>query len=324
MILIISHNDDDHAVSVMEKLKQRKQNFHLLDLADFPINSELSCSYLDVNRFSMKIKNKFIELNETKVAWWRRPNGITIHKEIQNNEDIQFAFNESYLAISGLWNSLECAWVNNPSFDDVASKKVYQLKLAKEIGFKIPKTLITNSVTELSRFRKKIDGELIYKAFSATQNSWRETRVLQDKDLEKIIDLKYAPVIFQEYIKAKSDLRVTVIGDKIFCAEVIAQKTTYEYDYRVQLTDSIIQEHQLPKRISSQILDFMSTLGLKYGALDFRLTDEKEYIFLEINTSGQWKFIEEKSNLRITDAFVDYLVMLDEENTTNNTKNSMS
>jgi hypothetical protein len=40
----------------------------------------------------------------------------------------------------------------NPTRDDVAHHKVYQLRVAQDLGLRIPQTLITSSPDEASRF----------------------------------------------------------------------------------------------------------------------------------------------------------------------------
>ena len=54
----------------------------------------------------------------------------------------------------------------------------------------------------------------------------------------------------------------------------------------------------------------MAALGLVYGAIDMRLTEEGEYVFLEVNPAGQWLFIEQRTGQPITAAVTDRLVAL--------------
>jgi glutathione synthase/RimK-type ligase-like ATP-grasp enzyme len=55
----------------------------------------------------------------------------------------------------------------------------------------------------------------------------------------------------------------------------------------------------------------MDRLGLVYGAIDMRLTPEGEYVFLEINPTGQWLFIEAATGQPIAAAFADLLIQHD-------------
>jgi glutathione synthase/RimK-type ligase-like ATP-grasp enzyme len=57
---------------------------------------------------------------------------------------------------------------------------------------------------------------------------------------------------------------------------------------------------ELPETLQTQCLDLMKRLGLNYGALDFILSENGDYIFLEINCAGQYLWIEQKTDLRIS------------------------
>jgi glutathione synthase/RimK-type ligase-like ATP-grasp enzyme len=51
----------------------------------------------------------------------------------------------------------------------------------------------------------------------------------------------------------------------------------------------------------------MARLGLSFGALDFVLTPDGRFVFLEINPNGQWMWLDDKLGFGITDAVVDWL-----------------
>jgi glutathione synthase/RimK-type ligase-like ATP-grasp enzyme len=51
----------------------------------------------------------------------------------------------------------------------------------------------------------------------------------------------------------------------------------------------------------------MARLGLSFGALDFVLTPDGRYVFLEINPNGQWMWLDDKLGFGITNAVVDWL-----------------
>lgn len=68
------------------------------------------------------------------------------------------------------------------------------------------------------------------------------------------------------------------------------------------------KQHKLPSDIESLLLKYMRTLGLEYGAIDMKLTDDGTYHFLEINTAGQFLFIEQQTQLPISDALAEHLV----------------
>jgi glutathione synthase/RimK-type ligase-like ATP-grasp enzyme len=64
----------------------------------------------------------------------------------------------------------------------------------------------------------------------------------------------------------------------------------------------------LPSAIQAKLLALMDRLGLVFGCVDIILTPAGEYVFLEVNPSGQWGWIEDKTGMPITSALVDLLL----------------
>ena len=148
---------------------------------------------------------------------------------------------------------------------------------------------------------------MIYKAFSATETEWRETRLLREEELAQLENVKYAPVIFQSYIEADVDLRITVVGDKIFPAAIHSQDTSYKVDFRMDIGQARIESATLPTDVEAKLFALMNRLGLVYGAIDMRRRPDGSHVFLEVNPSGQWLFIERSSGQPITAALAELL-----------------
>jgi hypothetical protein len=315
VIVLVSHPGDEHATAVRTALEERKVRHYLLDTSQFPIHSSLSIRYSGIGKpdaGSFLYRNGAggaVSLNDARVVWWRRPMPFTLHDEVADPTHRTFAHNEITEAVSGLWHCLDAAWINPPDRDEVASHKVYQLKVAQSVGLPIPETLVTNDPAEARGFAARHGCErTIYKSFLALETAWRETRLLRPEELGLLDNVRFAPVIFQEYIPADIDLRITVIGRRIFAAAVHSQNTSYKVDYRMEMNNTTIEPHRLPPAVEHKLFDLMQRLGLVYGAIDLRRRPDGTYVFLEINTSGQWLFIEERTGQPITQAFVDALI----------------
>lgn len=312
MILIVSTANDLHAQKITQELDLMGANYRLLDLAHFPKESALTINYGGKQKnkaFKFEYENEeTLNLEDVKVAWWRRPQGFAMHDDVQRDSHRNFAFGECHEAVSGLWHALNVHWVNNPSNDNVAHRKAYQLRVAQEIGLRIPETCITSNPTDARHFlnNSKIEKK-ICKSFSATVEEWRETRLVTVEEEKMLPNVKYAPVIFQEYIEAQYDIRITVIGEHIFPAAIYSQETEYKIDMRMDIGNARMEAVKLPKSIEDKLRLLMKKLGLVYGAIDFRLTPEGEYVFLEINPAGQWLFVEDCTKQPITKTFASYL-----------------
>ena len=315
MILIISHHADLHATTVLDHLTRAGAEAVLFDTARFPREIRLDITHQTGQRSTATtvINGTRLDMSAVRSVWWRRPLPFEVPADVTESEDRGFAYGECHAAITGLWSYLDAYWVNNPERDEVAARKAYQLKVAAGLGLRVPRTLITNDPTSADAF---IESEgaagTIYKAFSATEQSWRETRLLRPEERAHLGALRFAPVIFQEHIRADIDLRITIIGDAIFPAEIISGETDYHVDFRMTMYSAPIRAHVLPDKVIGQLRAFMAALGLVYGAIDMRLTPDGEYVFLEVNPAGQWLFIEERTGQPITAALADHLMKFDQ------------
>lgn len=198
--------------------------------------------------------------------------------------------------------------MNPPAFDEVASRKAFQLRVAAELGLEVPRTLITSDPTRARAFVEEIGlGNTVFKTFSCTHAVWRETRVVRDAEMEAVDAVRYAPVIFQEYVPAEVDLRVTIVGDRIFPAAIHSQGTDYPIDFRMSLGQALTEPVELPAEVRQRLSALTARLGLAYAAIDMRRRPDGRYVFLEVNTAGEFLFVEERTGQPIARAVADWL-----------------
>jgi glutathione synthase/RimK-type ligase-like ATP-grasp enzyme len=310
VIVIISHPADPHATRVLEMLRQKGEQVLLLDLTDLPDKAKVTFDYqrgqLQAVQYCSEAAG-VCDLLQAKSVWWRRPQAPNLTAVVDPNIHL-FTQNEWQEAINGLWQLMAAPWMNPPARDEVAGRKAYQLKVAAELGWRIPRTLITSDPDRARMFiAAQGPGRVIYKTFSCTPAIWRETRLVGSKEMDLLEHVRLAPVIFQEYIAGGVDLRVTVVGQKVFPAAIDAQSTNYPTDFRMSLGQANTGPAQLPGAVADSLLALMDRLGLVYGAVDLRRTPEGEHVFLEINTAGEFLFVEERTHQPISGAVADWL-----------------
>jgi glutathione synthase/RimK-type ligase-like ATP-grasp enzyme len=64
----------------------------------------------------------------------------------------------------------------------------------------------------------------------------------------------------------------------------------------------------LPPEVHERCVRLVEQLELCYGAIDMILTPDGRYVFLEINPSGQYLWIEQETGLPISAAICDFLM----------------
>jgi glutathione synthase/RimK-type ligase-like ATP-grasp enzyme len=312
MIVVTSHERDEHAAGVVGRLRSTGHPVALVDTAAYPQRTTLSLHYDGAyTRGVLTSDGQPIRVEEVGAVWWRRPQPYELDPELDASAS-SFAFTECHEAISGMWHSLDAAWVNPPASDEVAHHKPLQLARAQEVGLQVPRTLVTNDPDEARSFVDSLGpGRTVYKTFVATEENWRETRLVRSDEIALLDAVRLAPVIFQEYVEAEADLRVTVIGDQLWPTRIVPGRGSYAVDYRMDLGAAEFSPTHLPDDVAEKLMLLMKRLDLVYGAVDLRRTAEGEHVFLEVNPAGEWLFVEERTGQPLTEAMADLLVSLD-------------
>lgn len=309
-ILVVSHTHDFHAGEVLAHLARAGADAVLFDTGRIPRETPLTLGFeAEGWRGATRVDGRAIDLAQVGAVWWRRPQAFALHSDVIGADDQGFALGETHAAVTGLWTLLAAGWINEPDADERASRKVWQLEVARRAGLTIPRTLITSDPKAAREFVSSLPGGAIYKAFSATERTWRETRLLDDAAADKLEAVRFAPVIFQEYIPAVADLRITAVGGRLFPA-AIRVREKFRYDFRMAIDDMDIAPYELSQAIHDALLAMMTTMNLEYGAFDMRLTADGRCVFLEVNPAGQWLFVEHKTGQPIGLAMAERLIAL--------------
>lgn len=295
---------------VLERLASWGHETFLFDIADLPDSATLTVDFRDPARPRARVAHATsgpVDLSRASAVWWRRPQLVSLDA-VTDPDARGFTYGEWHEALYGLWQLLDCPWMNPPPEDERASRKAGQLAAAARLGFRVPDTLMTSDAAEARAFIARHGvGRTIYKIFSATHQVWRETRLVQEADLPLLDALRVAPVIFQEYVPAVADLRITVVGDEVYPMAIDTRGTRYEVDFRVSLQEAVVTRWDLPAEVVDAIHRLMAHFGLVYGAIDMRVTEGGDYYFLEVNTAGEFLFAEHRCGLPLTDAVAGWL-----------------
>jgi glutathione synthase/RimK-type ligase-like ATP-grasp enzyme len=312
VILVISYPDEDHTMKVVDLLKKAGQEVQILNLSDFPARATLTLSWSPKGEpiYTVEGPDYQVNLSAVRVAWWRRVLPFDIEPGIRDPAKRAFSESETSQAVNGALDALDCTWVNPRCADESAHRKPFQWEIARRVGLSLPRTLVTNDPHAARHFIEEVGiGKTVFKAFLAMMEAWRETRLIEPQDMAHLDSIRYAPVIFQEYIEG-IDLRIIIVGNQIFTAEIDARETSYPVDMRMSLGEAIVRPIELPLEVRNLLLSFMRSIGLTYGAIDMRRTAKDEFFFLEVNPAGQWLFVEERTGLPVSQAMADLLAFL--------------
>ncbi|MBB2911293.1 glutathione synthase/RimK-type ligase-like ATP-grasp enzyme [Streptosporangium becharense] len=320
-VLVLTCDDDPHADHVRRLLDRRGARTTVFDNRDYLLRAHVELAYTarGLARRLLHTESGTLDLDSLTALWWRRPGWPEAHPAITDPSVAEYAVREGVHLISDLWEHLTCRMV--PARESVfqrAEHKPSQLTLAAELGFEIPETLIATQADALWDFHNRHDGRIVTKTLglprvenlAAGHTVIRKCDFVSARDLAYAEALRFCPVIVQEYVPKRLELRVTVVGRRVFAAEIHSQDSNRAMvDWRrYDLGGTPHLVHRLPDEVAERCLAMTDRLGLSYGAFDLVLTPDDRYVFLEINPNGQWLWIEELTGLPISEAVCDLLL----------------
>jgi glutathione synthase/RimK-type ligase-like ATP-grasp enzyme len=101
-----------------------------------------------------------------------------------------------------------------------------------------------------------------------------------------------------------------VVGKRVFAAEIhsqVSNRTRFDWR-RYDLRTTPHRPHELPPDVARRCIELTAQLRLAYAAIDLILTPDDRYVFLELNSAGEYGWIEDLTGLPISQAIADYLL----------------
>ncbi len=289
-ILILSSMYDFSTDLVVQRLENNGDAFIRLNkeqLSDYEI-------FLDPVNATLRVKGVYVdvETSNIKSVWFRQPVFLrnTPGRTIDINEQLSLSQWNAFLR--GLMVFDKAYWMNWPQATYAAESKPYQLMTAKKMGFSVPQTIISNALgfdrLPSTNFIIKSMDTVLLKENDDCYFTYTSKANPEDFSLDKT---RQAPITFQEYIENKLDIRVTVVGSKVYAVAIKSNGNAISDDWRTLKKDDLeYVDIELPVRIKKLCIDYVKFLGLNYGAIDFIKTKD-EYIFIEINPTGEWGWL---------------------------------
>jgi glutathione synthase/RimK-type ligase-like ATP-grasp enzyme len=319
--LIPTEPDDTHAILTKIGLESMGHEVRFLFTADQPTKLKNSV-LIDNDSYQWRSTDKYSSIvdNHYDVVWWRRARKPYLPKDITHPSDYKFVVRENVLFYEALTNNMapNAWWVNTKDAATRANAKLLQLKLASECGMTIPTTLCSNDPQDIRYFLLKHEANgVIYKPLCT--NFWFEEQQIKISHTTKLSFLELptnkvlqtTPGIFQQEIKKKHELRVTCFGDYIVAAKLDSQEHVEgKVDWRAIPEGKMqVEPYILPATLEEQIRQFMQKMGLVFGAIDFIVNEDNDYIFLEVNEQGQFLWLEDYNpEFKMLDIFIQFLV----------------
>lgn len=318
-VLIITHQNDNYSIeTVTKQLEEQGAEVFRFDSDIFPSKISVSqfisdneiCSYVERD-------GKKHLLDEFESIWYRRFYlGHALDREIPEmyREPI---LEESKRTLLGILETTPVFKLDDYRNVRRTSDKHLQLQIARECGLRIPNTLVTNNADDLRKFNADNESGIISKmqtSFAIYDEGVENvvfTNTMKPEHFENLEELQNSPMKFQEKIDKEVELRVTIVGDKIFPFSIDSQKLDGSKDDWRKEGVSLINDWlpcELPDDLNEKLLMLMDKLKLNYGAMDLILTPDGEYVFLEVNPVGEFFWLDRLSDGKISSAITNLLL----------------
>ncbi|HEJ2566266.1 hypothetical protein IPC1486_06115 [Pseudomonas aeruginosa] len=311
MLMLVTNRRDITTDYVVVELQRRR-------LPYFRLNTELLPQALCTmdsyprNAWSISLAGKTIRGDQVQAAYFRRPGAPEASPSPLDEGEKAYIEDEWSSFIKSLYSRLDGTWLNAPTAIFLAEDKPRQLMLAHELGFNVPFTRITNDIAAARQVTEA--GAAIGKPLRQALLVGDRERVIFTTRLEYIRDgdaaaIAMTPFIVQAEVVKKYDIRVTVIGTKVFATAIWSQEhEETQVDWRQGSRPDLKHERiELPLSVQQQCLELLRRLNLRYGAIDLICDRQGKLWFLEINPNGQWAWIENLTGYPIASAIVDEL-----------------
>jgi ATP-grasp ribosomal peptide maturase len=308
-VLVVTEVDDPTADLVIAELNRRDVPVVRVDPGrDFPGEARFSAR-LDAIGWTGELvtASRRADIGTVRSAYWRRPSPYLFPG--LDEQDAAFAAAQARHGLGGVLAALPgCLYVNHPHRVSAAEYKPVQLATAAQMGFTVPPTMITSDPDAARAFIRSV-GSAVYKPLRLTtyRIDGRARSIWVDSVDASEIDDRVAGTahLFQQKVAKVADVRVTVVGDRMFCVRIDSDDGLLDWraDYS-QLSYSVVTS---PDGMVGALRDYLDRFGLVFGCFDFALDHQGGWHWLELNPGGQWAWMQEPTGLPMAAAFADLL-----------------
>jgi glutathione synthase/RimK-type ligase-like ATP-grasp enzyme len=307
-IAIFSQQNDFHGHAVYTSLSKRAGVAVYYVATDGMLNSgrlNWNLESRDTSRLGDHY-GQVVEIASLDAIWWRRVNQPQLGLDgLMDEVTRDLVDHEWRAAIFGtVLDAFRGRWINDPFRDALAGNKIVHLTAARKVGFQTPRTLVSQEPEEVRSFCMEVGGKVIAKKLVGTVLRPLATVLLSLDDLQDDTSLQVSPTIYQELISTTQHLRVCCFGDRVSATMITSEVLDWRRDLSVPFTP-----YELDRETQSRLKTLIESLGLRMGVMDMMIDEAADrLVWLELNTQGQFLFVEAKSGVDLTNQFTDFLI----------------
>lgn len=323
--LVFTIPGDLHALAVRWTLEQLGHSTDFFYWSDAATRCEVS---FEIDGAGAGFRSGLIDYPHDRLpdaVWLRRIGNTSLPKDLHASDAQAARRNWRRFADGTLNHFAEAFCVNPPGAIGRNTDKMLQLIHARQVGLPIPRSLASNSADDLCRFIESNGNggrETIIKPIAtsiwneASTGTWRALTpsLITTVDVEGA-EVKADIILAQERVSKIYEVRLIVFGHDLVGVKLDSQKQDESsLDFR-NLDDWSLLGHEqigIPDHIRAGSLALCQSLGLIFGAFDYVVDLEGNWVFLEVNEMGNFLWMEAcNPDLHLLDRFSRLLISRD-------------
>ncbi|MFE1087632.1 alpha-L-glutamate ligase [Streptomyces sp. WA1-19] len=311
-VLVLTCEEDVTADAVVLHLRRRGVPVLRFDPADFPGRADLAVRVTPDGQVTghLATPGGRVALEEIRSVWVRRPGTPGAHVSAEQRAWITL---ECERALWGALRATGARWMNDPDALERSRHKLWQLATAARAGLRVPDTLVTTDPDEAARFQKgyaDAGSGLVVKSVSGRhpQNpplTLPTAAVPPDADFTGVAA---CATCLQQRVPKRTDLRLTVVGDRYFPAYVTPRTPTLDWRF-LPADASTWVAGEVDGALRAAVRRYLQEAQLAYAAFDFAIDERGDPWFLEANAGGQFLFAEIETGMPMTEAIAAWLAI---------------
>lgn len=308
-ILILADAWDPHADKVCSLLASRGAQYARLNL-DVDALKETMFTLAQTGGH-ISLPSGQLKISDVTAVWARRLNVVLSLQEEHEKASPSFQIwkNEWNRHLYWIFQELQGAYWLNPLVDGaLADNKRRQMSVAKVVGLAVPATIASNDKRALIEFAAEhgpVAAKFLSQSVVEADGKFLGLYVhrLTVDDLAGFGGSSEQPLVLQSYVDKDFEVRYTVVGEEHLVCRIDSQLSERaatdwrRYDLGNTPHLAIIP----PPEVARCVRGLMAALKIDYGALDFIVDKQGKWWFLEVNSNGQWLWIEELTGLAISE-----------------------
>lgn len=319
MVFILTQEGDSSALYVLEWLLFMNQEVFMVSENDEIIDLSFCRDRDNEMCFDISFDKGLFSTQKVKSYWYRRGSlSINFLKYSHYPEAVFEHLEREWKSLDEFFHYVIEQNKHIGSISKIDINKLESIDEASRVGLLVPATYIHSTVDKLGELIGR-PKEYITKGINNIVDYVDDANGVRYKSLTEKIEKNcinavskiFFPSLLQEKIEKQFEVRVFYLHGKCWSMAIFSQvneKTAIDFRNYDMHNPNRYVPFILPEEIEGKTIKFMHSVNLNTGSLDFIVTKENTFVFLEVNPDGQFDFLSQSCNYHLELEIANYLI----------------